>query len=106
MVSQGLSAAVVTMISLVMSHIMVDLYHFTPDIIGIVKTAENSAFLFFGLLAGHVADKYNKRNIMIASDLMRILGLLCMILLLAAGIRHFSIFVALSFLLGVAVVFL
>jgi MFS family permease len=77
-----------------------DLYQATrsPVVLGNVGLVQVTPFLFFALFAGHIADRYNRRNIMLATQVVFLL----VSILLAAATRSVALVYACLFLTATA----
>ena len=77
----------------------------SPEKAGVVGFANILPYTAFGLLAGVAADRWNRKRVMIAMDLVRVLAMASIVAALAAGVLRFWQIVAVAFLEGSAYVF-
>ncbi|MFM8926947.1 MAG: MFS transporter [Rhodoluna sp.] len=85
--------------------IAVTLLNATEFQMGLLNAANTSAFLVFGLLAGALVDRWIKRQVMIAADLIRMVAVGLIPLLWFAGILNVYHLIAIGIVVSIASVF-
>src|SRR5690348_6739067 len=70
-----------------------------PVKVVLVSVAEQAPWLLFGLIGGAVADRYDRRRLIIAAHLSRVALLGGFVLAVAAGAASIPVIAALGFLL-------
>jgi MFS family permease len=77
----------------------------SPAKAGAVGFANLAPYALFALFAGVAADRWNRKTVMIAMDLVRVLGMASIVVALALGELTFAQVVVVAFLEGSAFVF-
>lgn len=77
----------------------------SPAKAGVVGSAAFAPYVLFGLLAGVAADRWNRKHVMIAMDLVRVLAILSIVVALALDRLVFAQIVVAAFLEGTGYVF-
>lgn len=81
--------------------IAVTLLEATPLEMGMLNAANSAAVLVFGLSAGVLADRYRKRPVMVAGNLLRAMALLIGPVLYFAGLLNIWALMGVMFVVGV-----
>lgn len=69
LISQGCSNMAVSILSLALIFIAVDVLQFSTEEVGYLKAGEKISFLVCGVFAGKLADTFSQKKIMIISDI-------------------------------------
>ena len=77
----------------------------SPAKAGAVGFANLAPYALFALFAGVAADRWNRKTVMIAMDLVRVAGMTSIVVALALGELTFAQVVVVAFLEGSAFVF-
>jgi MFS family permease len=77
----------------------------SPATAGAVGFANLAPYALFALFAGVAADRWNRKTVMIAMDIVRVLGMTSIVVALALGELTFAQVVVVAFLEGSAFVF-
>src|SRR5436309_5431411 len=70
-----------------------------PGAISLVTVAEEAPWVLFGLLAGVLADRYDRRRVLVAGNLARAGLMVAFTLAVAGGVATIPVIAALGFLL-------
>jgi MFS family permease len=103
-IGQGLSVLGSTMTNLAYPLLVLSLTH-SPAKAGVVAFANVLPYPVFALFAGVVADRVNRKRLMIAMDVVRALAMVSIVAGLAAGVLTFWQVAAIAFVEGTAFVF-